>query len=69
MDRHTQQLTLGIFFLAVAVFEIVIGTAVGARKYTGFRLVRKKDGPGQFWFAVALMTLLGVIGIGLGMYS
>ena len=69
MDRHTQQLTLGIFFLAVAALEVMIGTAVTARVYKGFRLVRKKDGPGQFWFAVSLALLLGVIGIGLGVFS
>jgi hypothetical protein len=67
MDRHSQQLVLGVFFLAIAAMEAGTGTAFGARLPGGFRLVRRKDEPRAFWLAAILTALVGVFGLWAGL--
>jgi hypothetical protein len=69
MDRHSQQLVLGAFFLAVAALELVIGTAVSASKLSGFHLRRRKDSPGLYWVSVSLTAVIGLFGIWASVYA
>ncbi len=69
MERHGVQLVAGLFFLALAASEAVIGTAIVATKRRGFYLERRKDNPKLFWFDVALTAAMGCAGVLASVYS
>jgi hypothetical protein len=79
MDRHSQQLVIGILFLAGAALQLGTGKALYKRSvvkgsinyspFAAYSLCRRAQNPRSFWFAVALTTLVGAIAIWASVYS
>ena len=65
MARHQISLTLGVVLLGVVIISTLSGKTLV--KYRG--MVSRADDPKSYWLSVAMDCILGVISIGIHLYT